>query len=793
MPFLLVPRVVFPDQRLHLFLAVKVCGEEGNARGGGKVRRAEQAEVAVVGGAGFLARHALLRHGQDLLLAHQRDHRAHGRRLLLVHRVEPGVHHLHGHFHAALRAVKAQASEDVDLRIFPLGFHRRGFVVREDGVFHQVVGVADAARGDGRHKAVVRGVGDAGDLQLHAVFHRLPQLFGVPVDRGESAQGVLLIQVAGQDHGEAQAHQVLIGIADRLGGFRLFAGQELGEHGGNFLLVPQAQGIEHQVAQVPALAGHQHDLVVSLRHPAADHVPGILLRVLELKEGVQVVEARHPVHAGHAAHGRQAADVAHDGAARHLVEEGAGIHLQDAAARRIRVVDPQGRQVLIFHAAEQALRFVRGFQPFPEGGQVVFADLRHHVVEHFPGHVAGVNAALLPFAGGPVPDGGHHGEHDPGGVHRFRFDGQRVLGHGVPLHGGDEAVHAGGQGQDQRDADDTDAARERDQQRPPLLGHQVVQGEAQGRREAHGGFARLRRGGFPVLPVVGIRVADDAAVQQAHGTGRVPVRQFAVMGDHDHEPVAGDLLQHLHDLHAGFAVQGAGGLVRQDDLRIVHQGTGDRDALHLAAAHLPGLFLQLVPEADALERLPRALFALGSADAAERQGELHVGQDRLVRDQVVALEHKADRMVAIGVPVVVGESLCGFSVDEKIAFGVAVEAADDVEHRGFSAARGAENGNKLALAEIDADVIHGADGGISRHIVFDDIFQYQHVMPPGLLVGFLFLLCGGCARRRSPCAARRARLRLQAAKARPPRSEPCAACDPAQAHIRNPAHSRRRF
>ena len=43
--------------------------------------------------------------------------------------------------------------------------------------------------------------------------------------------------------------------------------------------------------------------------------------------------------------------------------------------------------------------------------------------------------------------------------------------------------------------------------------------------------------------------------------------------------------------------------------------------------------------------------ALGRMHPTQREGELHVGQDGLMRNEVVALEDEPDAVVAIGVPV----------------------------------------------------------------------------------------------------------------------------------------------
>ena len=88
--------------------------------------------------------------------------------------------------------------------------------------------------------------------------------------------------------------------------------------------------------------------------------------------------------------------------------------------------------------------------------------------------------------------------------------------------------------------------------------------------------------------------------------------------------------------------------------------------------------MQLVAEADLFQCLfgPRAPLGLGNARERERQ--LDVLQYRLVRDEVVALEHKADAVIAVAVPVAVAEFARGCAGDDKIAFGILVQTADDV-------------------------------------------------------------------------------------------------------------------
>src|SRR4051812_43932875 len=54
--------------------------------------------------------------------------------------------------------------------------------------------------------------------------------------------------------------------------------------------------------------------------------------------------------------------------------------------------------------------------------------------------------------------------------------------------------------------------------------------------------------------------------------------------------------EHLHDLVAGFRIEIASRLVRENDVRIIDQSTGDGDALLLATRQLHRAMIQAIAE-----------------------------------------------------------------------------------------------------------------------------------------------------------------------------------------------------
>src|SRR5579864_8566956 len=79
----------------------------------------------------------------------------------------------------------------------------------------------------------------------------------------------------------------------------------------------------------------------------------------------------------------------------------------------------------------------------------------------------------------------------------------------------------------------------------------------------------------------GIVLADPAVAEDDHPPGELG--DVELVGDeHDGQAAVVEVLEDLHDLDRGAAVEVPGRLVRQQDPGAVHQGAGDGDALLLA-------------------------------------------------------------------------------------------------------------------------------------------------------------------------------------------------------------------
>ena len=138
----------------------------------------------------------------------------------------------------------------------------------------------------------------------------------------------------------------------------------------------------------------------------------------------------------------------------------------------------------------------------------------------------------------------------------------------------------------------------------------------------------------------------------------------------------------------------------------------------------------MLAQTDFLQRLSRTLAALGMPHARERERQLHVFQNGLMRNEVIALEHKADAVVTIGVPIAIVKVLGRNTVDQQITGIKVIESTDNVEHRSFTRARGTQNGHELVVAKSQAYAVERHLRKRLRNVPFANSFELQHGRQP---------------------------------------------------------------
>ena len=155
------------------------------------------------------------------------------------------------------------------------------------------------------------------------------------------------------------------------------------------------------------------------------------------------------------------------------------------------------------------------------------------------------------------------------------------------------------------------------------------------------------------------------------------------------------LLEDGHHLLAAVAVEGAGGLVRQDHLAAIGQRPGYADPLLLAAGELARPVVAAIAQAQAGQQGAGTYLALGAGGAGIDGGDLHVGGRIQMGQQMVALEDEAEVVAAQprqGQGIQAGGVL---TTKQVLAAARAIEAAQQVHQGGLAGAGGTDYGHHL--------------------------------------------------------------------------------------------------
>jgi hypothetical protein len=203
---------------------------------------------------------------------------------------------------------------------------------------------------------------------------------------------------------------------------------------------------------------------------------------------------------------------------------------------------------------------------------------------------------------------------------------------------------------------------------------------------------------------------DDDAVGDLHGFLLI-VRdedggdvEFVMEGD---KPFA----EFLPD----FGVDGAERLVEEQHTGFGGEGTGDGDALALAAGELVRVAVIETFEAEEMEEFSDAGFDVASFPFFDFQTERDVSGHAHVLEEGVVLEHETD------IALLDGEIVDATAADVKIAFAGHLESGDHAEHGGFAAAARAEQRDELAVGDGKTNVMDGGDVAES----FADVFEFD--------------------------------------------------------------------
>ena len=188
----------------------------------------------------------------------------------------------------------------------------------------------------------------------------------------------------------------------------------------------------------------------------------------------------------------------------------------------------------------------------------------------------------------------------------------------------------------------------------------------------------FRRRQCYLIHLIGICIRTDLSIPQIDDSCGIKFRQFRVMGNHHNQTVFRHLPQQIHNLYTGITVQCSGRLIRKQNLRIIDQCSGDCHSLHLSARQLAWSFFNLFSQTYFFQGFFRSSSSLRFSHAGDGQRQLNIGKQCLMRNQIITLENKSDRMISVGIPVPVFVFFRGNPVDDQIPAVVTIQPADNI-------------------------------------------------------------------------------------------------------------------
>ena len=169
-----------------------------------------------------------------------------------------------------------------------------------------------------------------------------------------------------------------------------------------------------------------------------------------------------------------------------------------------------------------------------------------------------------------------------------------------------------------------------------------------------------------------------------------------------------DLSQKLQHLLGGVRVEGAGGLVRQQKLRISGQRSGNTDALLLATGQLLRVVVTAIAQTNELQQLLDSSLAFTLRHSGKLQGVFNVSRSCTRRQQIKLLENHADASSNIAQLLFRHTNNVGFA-DQNLPTSGSFKAVDHTNKGGFAGARVADNANDFARLDRQVNVVERSD------------------------------------------------------------------------------------
>ena len=157
---------------------------------------------------------------------------------------------------------------------------------------------------------------------------------------------------------------------------------------------------------------------------------------------------------------------------------------------------------------------------------------------------------------------------------------------------------------------------------------------------------------------------------------------------------------HPH-LYPQFRIQIRQRFIKQEYLRIAHDGASDGNTLTLTTGELLRQTIQQMIQFQDTGRLAHTLFNFGFAFLRQPQSEAHVLPHRHVRVKRVGLEHHGDTTIRRR------DIIDLLAIDHHLAVRNGFQSGDHAQQRGFTATGRTHEHHKFAMLDIQIDAMNG--------------------------------------------------------------------------------------
>ena len=206
--------------------------------------------------------------------------------------------------------------------------------------------------------------------------------------------------------------------------------------------------------------------------------------------------------------------------------------------------------------------------------------------------------------------------------------------------------------------------------------------------------------------------------------------EIEIMRD-DHEGNAFFLLhfeKEVSDLFTGLAIERSGGLISEDEARLVDEGSGHGDALLFSSRKSGGKMGEAVAEADALKKGfgAGAGLAFLFIPAAGKPWDEDVLKNGELGKEIVLLEDEAELTIAELGGFFFAERADVFTTYRDLAGSGREHRTDDIEKGRFSTAGRTDDGDGLTICNLDIKIRENGNRASGSFVTDGEIAERNH-------------------------------------------------------------------